>query len=75
MKNCTNCTYADWKKTAEGKLHPSGDGRCTKEVKIPELPKLPEAFYFLFEPHISGGVISKHEELKADCVYFSYNKD
>lgn len=72
MKNCTDCVYADWKKTAAGKLHPSGDGKCTNVVK---LPKLPEEFYFINEPHIYGGSINRRNELKVDCVYFSYNKD
>jgi hypothetical protein len=40
MKNCTNCTYADWKKTAAGKLHPSGYGKCTNAVKLPKLPSV-----------------------------------
>ena len=33
MKNCTDCKYADWQRTAAGKLHPSGDGECTYEAK------------------------------------------
>jgi hypothetical protein len=72
MKNCTHCVHADWKRTAAGKLHPSGDGRCTKVVK---LPKLPEAFYFTTEPRITGGIINRREEFKEDCVYFAYKKD
>lgn len=72
MKNCTNCTYADWKKTAAGKLHPSGDGRCTKVVNI---PKLPAAFYFSNKLFICGGMINRRQELRDDCVYFADNKD
>lgn len=26
MKNCTDCKHAEWKRTASGKLHPSGAG-------------------------------------------------
>lgn len=36
MKNCTNCKHAQWNKTAAGRLHPSGDGRCGYPVQLPE---------------------------------------
>lgn len=38
MKQCIGCIYANWDKTKYGRLHPSGDGRCTDEVKMPTLP-------------------------------------
>jgi hypothetical protein len=38
MKNCTGCKWAKWKRTKTDKLHPSGDGRCQKIIKIPALP-------------------------------------
>jgi hypothetical protein len=28
MSNCTECKFAEWKRTAAGRLHPSGEGRC-----------------------------------------------
>ena len=26
---CLTCKFAEWKRTASGRLHPSGDGKCT----------------------------------------------
>lgn len=37
MKNCTHCKHAVWQKTAAGRLHPSGDGECGYEVKLPAI--------------------------------------
>jgi hypothetical protein len=28
MSNCTECKFAEWRRTANGRLHPSGEGRC-----------------------------------------------
>jgi hypothetical protein len=28
MSNCTECKFAEWARTAAGRLHPSGEGRC-----------------------------------------------
>lgn len=69
MKNCTNCKHAEWKKTAAGKLHPSGNGLC----KYPwEMPQLPGSMYWigLRAPEPYGGQISRKTELKDHCVYF-----
>lgn len=69
MKNCTNCVFADWKRKADGKLHPSGDGQCTREVKMPELP---QAFYWAFPvPRPCGGYINRKRDLSDHCVYFA----
>lgn len=38
MKTCKGCKYADWRKTKAGKLHPTGDGKCAYEYKVPQLP-------------------------------------
>lgn len=27
-QSCVDCRYAEWKRTAAGRLHPSGEGRC-----------------------------------------------
>lgn len=35
---CTTCAHAKWKTTANGKLHPSGDGRCEFDIKTVPLP-------------------------------------
>jgi hypothetical protein len=59
---CTTCRFASWDKTASGRLHPSGDGRCTWEV--PSI-NLPIAFYFVGSvdrhniPQPSGGSINR----------------
>jgi hypothetical protein len=68
MKNCTKCIYAKWEKTKSGGLHPSGGGRCTKEIIMPEFPA---SMYWLSNPHISHGFISRHKELKDHCVYYA----
>lgn len=68
MKSCVNCKYAEWNKTASGRLHPSGDGRCTYPYKMPPLP---QSMYFVSEPRPCGGTISRREELKDHCAYYS----
>lgn len=40
---CERCRFADWKKTATGRLHPDKSGRCTFEW-VP--PPLPASFYW-----------------------------
>ena len=67
MKNCTHCKYAEWKRTADGKLNPSGYGMCTVEVKIPPLPA---SMYWTTPPYARGGVINRNEDFKKDCAYF-----
>ena len=73
MKNCTRCAHATWMRTKVGKLHPSGNGRCTKEVKIPELPASRHwSYYSNFTlPEICGGNINRNKDLKTHCVYFT----
>lgn len=69
MKTCIGCKYADWKKTSNGRLHPSGDGRCRYAWKAPPLPA---AFYFInSEPKPSGGCIQRKTELKNHCPYWN----
>ena len=38
MKTCKGCRWAEWKRTASGSLHPSGEGMCGFKVNIPVLP-------------------------------------
>lgn len=73
MKNCTDCIYAEWKRREGGNLHPSGDGRCTYEVKVPALPASKYWGYGCKSdiPSINGGFINRKEELSDHCVYFS----
>lgn len=68
MKSCLHCVHAKWNRTEAGRLHPSGDGHCEKEVK---LPPLPAAFYWIGRPHFGGGHINRCSELKEHCVYFT----
>ena len=72
MKNCNDCIYAEWKRTKAGRLHPSGDGRCTYPIKI---PKLPPCYYFLHYPNPLGGYINRRTELKEHCTYYQQKKD
>lgn len=34
MNPCIGCRFADWKKTAAGRLHPDKTGRCRYEVVL-----------------------------------------
>ena len=66
---CLGCTYANWNRTATGRLHPSGDGRCAYPWKMPPLPM---SMYWLGQspPRPLGGNISRKEELGDHCAYF-----
>ena len=71
MKDCTHCKHADWDMTKAGRLHPSGEGRCTFPVKI--LP-LPASMFWRNEspyPRHGGGLINRNVELTDHCVYFA----
>jgi len=68
MKMCKDCKHADWLRTKAGRLHPSGDGRCKYDYKIPPLP---QSMYWIHMPHTCGGYINRRKELKDHCVYWS----
>ena len=68
MKNCTECKHAKWQRTAAGKQHPSGDGRCGYPYKIPPLPA---SMYWITVHTPCGGQINRREELKEHCPYFA----
>lgn len=70
MKTCLGCKYADWKYTKGGKLHPSGDGLCTLEYKIPPLPNS-RYFVGIELPSPLGGNISRNREYATHCPYYS----
>ena len=38
MANCLNCAYANWDKTANGRRHPSGRGKCVVKLPFVVLP-------------------------------------
>ena len=65
---CLTCAYAEWEKTFNGRLHPSGDGRCGFKF---EMPKLPSSMYWVgCEPTPSGGYINRRKApsvLRAGC--------
>ena len=69
MKNCKDCKYADWDKTKSGRLHPSGDGRCTFPWKIPALPA---SMYWIGKnsPTPNGGSINRKKRFKDHCPYY-----
>jgi hypothetical protein len=72
MNPCLTCRFADWKRTAAGRLHPDGTGRCT--WRIPSLA-LPKAHYYVGGgsekrtiPQPSGGWIERKDA--AECPAF-----
>ena len=70
MKNCTDCVHAEWKRTAGGKLHPSGDGKCTKTIVLPPLPssfRWGYGYTWNEKPVPKGGDINRREELREHC--------
>jgi hypothetical protein len=65
--DCRTCKFAVWVKTSNGRRHPNGQGRCTREIKMPQLPK---AYYWVggHVPSPSGGFIWwKSTEDHAGC--------
>lgn len=69
MKTCRGCKWAVWQKTAAGKLHQSGNGRCTYPWKMPAIPA--SMYWMGTTPSPNGGYISRKDELKDRCTYFS----
>lgn len=71
MKTCMGCKFAQWDRTAAGKLHPSGQGRCGYKYK---LPPLPGAFYWATysggEPRPHGGFINRRKDLDDHCTHY-----
>lgn len=65
---CLSCVFAEWEKTADGRRHPSGDGRCKFKF---EMPKLPSSMYWVgVEPTPNGGFINRRKApsvLSAGC--------
>lgn len=69
MKDCTRCKWADWERTESGRLHQSGDGRCTKMVYFPQIPA---SYYWVGTvPKPSGGFINRRKSLRTHCPYWS----
>lgn len=70
MKNCTDCKHAQWKRTAAGRLHPDGTGRCGYPWKMPALPACTH-WIGRCEPKTFGGYISRKDELPTHCTYYA----
>lgn len=68
MKKCTGCKHASWRRDAVGRRHPSGDGICSFEAK---LPRLPASMYWLQGPRVGGGFINRNEVLPDHCPHFA----
>ena len=66
MRSCIGCRYAEWDKDKAGRLHRSGDGKCTYKVY---LPILPNSRYWpgFSNPSPSGGYIERKHVYKTDC--------
>lgn len=65
MNTCINCRFAKWDRTANGRLSPTGSGRCIWQM--PEL-KIPKCKYFHAPLIPSGGHIDRHDLAHyADC--------
>lgn len=73
MKSCNGCKYANWERTANGSLHPSGEGTCTY---FWIMPPLPSAFRWpgSMTPRPYGGAISRRKEYDRSCQYFVRSK-
>lgn len=74
MTNCTYCKWAVWDRTESGRLHPSGDGRCGFQIKMPVVPV---AFYHVhgkqLHDYYCGGWINRRVELKEHCPCYERN--
>lgn len=38
MSSCIGCKHADWRKTSNGRRHPSGEGKCLFQFPDTPLP-------------------------------------
>ena len=59
---CITCAYAQWERTKNGRLSPTGSGRCTWKFHCP----IPVSMYWIGKssPEPAGGYINRHEKLK-----------
>lgn len=64
MRTCDGCKYAEWQRTAAGKLHPSKEGKCIYPVKMPVLPI---SMYWIADQRPYGGWIQRGAVLKDHC--------
>lgn len=70
---CNGCKFAEWERTASGRLHPQKQGRCTYLKQHPIKISLPAAFYFGtiwnrdVTLQIGGGWIERDYDYTHDC--------
>jgi hypothetical protein len=38
-RSCDTCRFAEWQKTANGRLHPGKQGKCTWQAPVYPIPK------------------------------------
>jgi hypothetical protein len=68
---CDDCVFANWARTANGRLHPSKQGRCTRLDRFPVDLRLPAAFRWsgFGPPNPNGGYIWRGELHKNYCAF------
>jgi hypothetical protein len=72
VKSCKHCKWAEWRKTAAGRKHPSGEGRCTYVVRIPVIPKAFRWGYKINDkPDLNGGYIDRKSEWDEHCPVYA----
>lgn len=69
MKSCRTCKYAAWKRTINGRLHPSGVGNCSFPWKMPPIPA--SMYWTGGFPIPAGGLINRKGELGEHCAYYA----
>ena len=67
---CLSCVHAEWKRTANGRLHPHQMGMCRWKLSSIDIPA---AFYWGYaagdQPHLSGGLIERNVPVVACKTY------
>jgi len=76
MSNCTECKFAEWKRTAAGRLHPSGEGRCRWKYEPKPIAAAYSwpGFHRGSSPIPHGGFIHRRDEremvITRNCLVF-----
>lgn len=75
---CDGCKHAEWQRTKNGRLHPSGDGRCVYLRDHPLDLRIPSSFYWgcwTMTPKPDGGYIERGVELDKYCEFYDAGSD
>ena len=72
-QRCTECAHALWNRTAKGRLHSSGDGKCVAKIAPP--PTLPKAIRWAVTPRVVGGWINRRQANHSNCPLFQPKED